>query len=90
MDIDIEGVKQVKNTDLNPLLVFIMPPSLEELERRLRGRNTESEEALKKRLETAKREIEFSNVFICLFYILINIYDNSLMYTSFERLNNPI
>lgn len=59
LDIEIEGVKQVKRTDLNPLLVFVMPPSLEELERRLRARNTENEETLKKRLETAKREIEF-------------------------------
>lgn len=59
LDIEIEGVKQVKRTDLNPLLVFVMPPSLEELETRLRARNTENEETLKKRLETAKREIEY-------------------------------
>lgn len=59
LDIEIEGVKQVKNTDLNPLLVFVMPPSIEELERRLRARNTEQEEALMKRLETARKEIKF-------------------------------
>lgn len=59
LDIEIEGVKQVKKTDLNPLLVFIMPPSLEELERRLRARNTESEESLQKRLETARRELKY-------------------------------
>ncbi|XP_053610660.1 guanylate kinase isoform X2 [Plodia interpunctella] len=59
LDIEIEGVKQVRNTDLNPLLVFVKPPSIEELERRLRGRATEHEEALLKRLESAKREIEF-------------------------------
>ncbi|XP_045539576.1 guanylate kinase [Papilio machaon] len=59
LDIEMEGVKQVKKTDLDPLLVFVMPPSIEELERRLRARNTEQEDALKKRLETAKREIEF-------------------------------
>lgn len=57
LDIEIEGVKQVKKTELNPLLVFIMPPSLEELERRLKKRNTECEESLKKRLETARQEI---------------------------------
>lgn len=61
LDIEIEGVKQVKKTDLNPLLVFVLPPSLEELERRLRARNTENEEALQKRLETARREIEYGN-----------------------------
>ncbi|XP_063548601.1 guanylate kinase isoform X2 [Cydia strobilella] len=59
LDIEIEGVKQVKRSDLDPLLVFVMPPSIEELERRLRGRNTESDEALKLRLETARKEIEF-------------------------------
>ncbi|KPI94798.1 Guanylate kinase [Papilio xuthus] len=59
LDIEMEGVKQVKKTDLDPLLVFVMPPSIEELERRLRARNTEQEDALKKRLETARREIEF-------------------------------
>ncbi|XP_049877336.1 guanylate kinase isoform X2 [Pectinophora gossypiella] len=59
LDIEIEGVKQVKKTDLDPLLVFVMPPSIEELERRLRARNTENDEALKKRLTTAQREIEF-------------------------------
>ncbi|XP_039762015.1 guanylate kinase isoform X1 [Pararge aegeria] len=57
LDIEIEGVKQIKRTDLDPLLVFVMPPSIGELERRLRGRNTEDEDALKKRLDTASREI---------------------------------
>lgn len=59
LDIDIEGVKQVMTTDLNPLLVFLMPPSIEELERRLRARNTEQEDALQKRLDIAKKEITF-------------------------------
>lgn len=59
LDIEIEGVKQVRNSHLNPILVFINPPSIEELERRLRGRNTESEESLQKRLNTAKIEIEY-------------------------------
>ncbi|XP_041975105.1 guanylate kinase isoform X2 [Aricia agestis] len=62
LDIEIEGVKQIKRTDLNPLLVFVMPPSIEELERRLRMRNTETEESLKKRLDTARKEIEYGMV----------------------------
>ncbi|CAH2989458.1 unnamed protein product [Chilo suppressalis] len=61
LDIDIEGVKQIKNTDLEPLLVFVMPPSMEVLETRLRARNTESEECLRKRLATAHRELEYGN-----------------------------
>ncbi|XP_047985013.1 guanylate kinase isoform X1 [Leguminivora glycinivorella] len=59
LDIEIEGVKQVKKSDLDPLLVFVMPPSIDELERRLRARNTESDAALKLRLETAMKEIVF-------------------------------
>jgi guanylate kinase len=59
LDIEIEGVKQIRNTSLNPILVFIEPPSMDELERRLRNRNTESEESLQKRLNTAKIEMEY-------------------------------
>ncbi|CAK1544665.1 unnamed protein product [Leptosia nina] len=59
LDIEIEGVKQIKRTDLDPVLVFVMPPSIGELERRLRNRNTEQEEALQKRLEQALHEIEY-------------------------------
>lgn len=59
LDIEIEGVKQVKNSHLNAVFVFINPPSIEELEKRLRGRNTETEESLNKRLNTAKKELEY-------------------------------
>ncbi|XP_052862431.1 uncharacterized protein LOC128269108 isoform X3 [Anopheles cruzii] len=60
LDIEIEGVKQIRNSDrLNPLLVFVNPPSVDELERRLRGRKTETEESLQKRLNTARIEIEY-------------------------------
>ena len=40
--------------------VFILPPSFEELERRLRGRGTETEEKICQRLETAKRELPYA------------------------------
>jgi guanylate kinase len=42
-------------------LIFILPPSLEELEQRLRGRNTEDEDTIQGRLHEAFREIECSN-----------------------------
>lgn len=57
LDIDSQGVRSLKKTDLNPFYVFILPPSLEELEHRLRGRRTESEESLQRRLSTAKNEV---------------------------------
>merc|ERR1712223_2006718 len=59
LDIDMQGVKQIKKTDLNPMYVFIYPPSREELEKRLRGRKTETEESLQKRLAAADAEMAF-------------------------------
>eukprot|EP00088_Acartia_fossae_P010556 TRINITY_DN15284_c0_g1_i1.p1 TRINITY_DN15284_c0_g1~~TRINITY_DN15284_c0_g1_i1.p1 ORF type:complete len:239 (+),score=57.83 TRINITY_DN15284_c0_g1_i1:93-809(+) len=59
LDIDVQGVKSVKNTDLKPKYVFIKPPSLEVLEERLRGRGTETEESLNKRLSAAASELEY-------------------------------
>ena len=61
LDIDSQGVKSVKGTDLNPVLVFIKPPSLEVLEHRLRSRGTETEEAIQKRLAAAGTEISFGS-----------------------------
>ncbi|KAK1150338.1 guanylate kinase [Aspergillus melleus] len=60
LDIEMEGVKQVKRTDLNARFLFLAPPSVEELEKRLRGRGTETEESLNKRLAQATNELEFS------------------------------
>ncbi|KAJ5112106.1 hypothetical protein N7532_000151 [Penicillium argentinense] len=61
LDIEMEGVKQVKlRKDLNARFLFLAPPSLEELEKRLRGRNTETEDSLQKRLAQAKNELEYS------------------------------
>lgn len=53
-------MKQVKRTDLNARFLFLAPPSIEELERRLRGRGTETEDSLAKRLAQAKNELEYS------------------------------
>lgn len=55
----MEGVKQIRESDLDPLFVFVMPPSIDELKRRLVGRNTETPESIQKRLDTAIREIEY-------------------------------
>lgn len=60
LDIDMQGVQSVKKTQLNPRYLFIKPPSLEILEQRLRGRGTETEDAIQKRLEAAKRELEYA------------------------------
>eukprot|EP00128_Syssomonas_multiformis_P018972 Colp12_sorted_trinity150504_noHs@9012 len=60
LDVDMQGVKAIKNTDLNAKFVFVQAPSLEVLEQRLRARGTETEESLKLRLETAKKELEYA------------------------------
>lgn len=54
LDIEMEGVKQIKRSDIAARYVFVAPPSEEELERRLRGRGTEKEESIQKRLTQAK------------------------------------
>ncbi|XP_063929680.1 guanylate kinase [Zophobas morio] len=59
LDIDVQGVKQVKNTDLDPLYVFIKPPSLDELKKRLTARKTETEESLLHRLKVASEELDY-------------------------------
>mmetsp|Transcript_85185 Transcript_85185/g.266507 ORF Transcript_85185/g.266507 Transcript_85185/m.266507 type:complete len:660 (+) Transcript_85185:53-2032(+) len=61
LDIDVQGVQKVKERNCLPdaKYIFIKAPSMEELEKRLRGRGTESEEAVQKRLNNAKGEIEF-------------------------------
>ncbi|XP_034035760.1 guanylate kinase-like isoform X4 [Thalassophryne amazonica] len=60
LDVDIQGVKKIKETDLNPIYISIQPPSMEILEKRLRDRQTETEENLQKRLEAARIDMELS------------------------------
>lgn len=54
LDIEMEGVKQLKKSDIEARYVFVAPPSYEELEKRLKGRGTESEVDVIKRLDQAK------------------------------------
>ncbi|KAM8887627.1 guanylate kinase 1b isoform 2-T2 [Synchiropus picturatus] len=61
LDVDIQGVRRIKETDLNPIYISIQPPSMEILEKRLRDRQTETEESLQKRLEAARIDMELSN-----------------------------
>jgi len=64
LDIDVLGALSIKNIYRDEALtLFILPPSLQILEKRLRNRDTETEETLKTRLERAKKEISYSNKF---------------------------
>ncbi len=76
LDIDIQGALQIQRAAGNdPVLkkccefIFIVPPSIAELEKRLRGRSTDSEEEISKRLEKAKHEISFCHKYD---YLIIN------------------
>ncbi len=60
LDIEPNGAGQVKKNMPEATLIFIMPPSMEELERRLRGRGDTPEEQIKIRLERARWEMEQS------------------------------
>ncbi|MDL2280129.1 guanylate kinase [Desulfovibrio sp. OttesenSCG-928-G11] len=56
-DLDVQGASQLRRTIPGARLIFILPPSRKELERRLRLRGTESEESLARRLEVAAHEL---------------------------------
>lgn len=61
LEIDVQGGLNVRRTHPDAVLVFIEPPSMDELERRLRGRGTEDEASIECRLENARREMEMAS-----------------------------
>lgn len=69
MDIDVKGAKNIKNKFPKAILIFIKPPSLEELKRRLEKRGTEPEEVIRKRLSLAEEELKEADRFD---YVVIN------------------
>jgi guanylate kinase len=58
LELDVKGAKQVRARDPEAVLIFLLPPSFEELEERLRGRATEDETAIGRRLDTARWELQ--------------------------------
>ena len=69
LEIEVKGATQVKEKYPNALLIFLMPPSKEELERRIRSRGTDDEKSISKRLKRADFEISSSSKFD---YVIIN------------------
>ena len=63
LEIEVEGAKQIKEKFPESLSIFLLPPNKEELERRIRNRGTEKEEAINKRLSRANYEIASSDKF---------------------------
>jgi guanylate kinase len=58
LEIDVQGAEQVKQKLPSAVAIFILPPARDELERRLRARGQDSEEAIKRRLDRAKQEMQ--------------------------------
>jgi guanylate kinase len=58
LEIELEGARQIRASYPNALSIFILPPSFSELEKRIRGRGQDSQEAIARRLNRAQEEIE--------------------------------
>ena len=63
LEIDVVGAEEVRRVHPDALLIFLAPPSIDELARRLRGRGTESEERIARRLDTAAWELDQASWF---------------------------
>ena len=68
-DIDYQGARQIRAKVDDVVAVFILPPSMQELERRLRGRASDAEDAVRRRFAVAQREIEHYALFD---YLVVN------------------
>jgi guanylate kinase len=69
LDIDVRGAREVKSKISEAIAVFVLPPSFQELKRRLRARMQESDDSIDRRLEIAKQEIYFYRDYD---YIVVN------------------
>jgi guanylate kinase len=69
LEIEVQGATQIKSSGVEAVFIFIMPPTIAELERRLRKRHTEDEKIIQIRLRAAKEEIIQANKYD---YIVVN------------------
>lgn len=69
LEIEVQGGAQVEEKMPDAVSIFVLPPSLEELEKRLRGRGTEAEETVQKRLKAARGEIPYAEKYD---YVVVN------------------
>ena len=69
LDIDVQGFIQIKNSSIKHTSIFILPPSFDELEKRLHTRGLDSKEVISKRLENALTELKSAELFD---YIVLN------------------
>ena len=69
LEIEVQGAMQIHKKRPDAVMVFVAPPSLEELESRLRGRGTETESKIQRRMETAHKELTYMKEFD---YVVVN------------------
>lgn len=69
LEIEIQGAMKIKDNDIGAKFIFILPPSLEELRRRIEGRKTETVEVIEKRMKTAIEELTYADKYD---YIVMN------------------
>lgn len=70
LDIDVQGARQIREKNTHQaVFLFIVPPSLEELEKRLAGRNTDSAETITLRMNNARRELADADLYN---YVIVN------------------
>lgn len=69
LEIEVQGALQVMKKCEDALTIFLVPPSFEELERRIRGRRTEADEVVKERLDKARKEIATKDEYK---YVVVN------------------
>ncbi len=83
LDIDVQGAITLMNKKVNAIYIFIAPPSIEDLKKRLYSRSTDTNEVIEKRLKTAISELEKKDIYD---YIIIN--DN--LDRAFKELENIV
>ncbi|NMB41640.1 MAG: guanylate kinase [Firmicutes bacterium] len=58
LEIDTQGAEQIRQSSLDAIYIFLLPPSMEELWRRIKGRGTDGPEAIRQRFASARKELE--------------------------------
>lgn len=79
LEIEVQGAEQVKNKIPEALFIFLAPPSIVDLESRLKGRGTESEDLIKQRIANAKKEIQ-------MMYLYDYVVENDKVELAVERI----
>ena len=83
LEIEVQGAAQIREKAPDALFIFLAPPSLSELELRLIGRGTESEEVIAKRITTAREELEMMSLYD---YVV----ENDEVHNACDKINSII